>query len=35
MQEKNVNFDLLDGKVGRIYVPKQSLDSIPAPKLKV
>ena len=35
LQEKNVSSDLLDGRVGRIYMPKQQLDSIPVPAMKV
>ena len=35
MQEKNVESDMLEGKVGRIYMPKQSIDTIPQHKMKV
>ena len=35
LQEKNVEFDNLAGKVGRIYMPKQDLNSISLNKMKV
>lgn len=35
LQEKNVSSDLLDGKVGRIYMPRQDIDTIPLHKMKV
>lgn len=34
LQEKNVGSDLLDGKVGRIYMPKQKVDSMALAKPK-
>lgn len=34
VQEKNVGTDLLDGKVGRIYMPKQQVDSMALAKPK-
>jgi ribosome production factor 2 len=34
LQEKNVGSDTLDGKVGRIYMPKQKVDTIALGKLK-
>ncbi len=33
-QEKNVQEDVLDGKVGRIYMPQQSVDGIALRKMK-
>lgn len=33
-KEKNVSFDSLEGKVGRIYMPKQDLDSMALNKMK-
>ncbi|KAK9787729.1 hypothetical protein WJX73_008543 [Symbiochloris irregularis] len=33
-KEKNVSTTLLDGKVGRVYVPRQDLDSIALHKMK-
>lgn len=35
MQEKNVESDMLEGRVGRIYMPKQAIDSVPQHKMKV
>ena len=35
LQEKNVSFDSLEGKVGRIYMPKQDLNSMALNKMKV
>lgn len=35
MQEKNVKSDEVDGKVGRVYMPKQDVDSIVLSKPKV
>ena len=35
LQEKNVSKDLLDGKVGRMYVPQQEISSIATKKMKV
>jgi hypothetical protein len=34
VQEKNVGSDNLAGKVGRIYMPRQSVDTIALGKLK-
>lgn len=34
MQEKNVGSDNLDGKVGRIYMPKQTVDTMALAKPK-
>lgn len=34
LQEKNVSTDLLEGKVARVYVPKQNLDTIALRKTK-
>lgn len=34
LQEKNVGSDVLDGKVGHIYMPKQDVDSIALAKPK-
>ena len=34
IQEKNVGSDALDGKVGRIYMPKQKVDTIALGKMK-
>ena len=34
IQEKNVGSDALDGKVGRIYMPKQKMDTIALGKMK-
>jgi hypothetical protein len=33
-QEKNVSADLLDGKVGRIYMPKQDVGGMALHKMK-
>lgn len=33
-QEKNVGSDTLDGKVGRIYMPKQKVDKVALAKMK-
>lgn len=33
-QEKNVSTDILDGKVGRIYVPKQEVGTMALAKMK-
>lgn len=35
LQEKNVSFDSLEGKVGRVYMPKQDLGSMALNKMKV
>lgn len=35
LQEKNVGYDSLEGKVGRIYLPKQDLNSMALNKMKV
>ena len=35
VQEKNVSREMLDGKVGRMYVPRQELGSIATRKMKV
>lgn len=35
LQEKNVGYDSLEGKVGRIYMPKQDLNSMALNKMKV
>ena len=35
VQEKNVSSEMLDGKVGRMYVPRQELGSIATRKMKV
>jgi hypothetical protein len=35
LQEKNVGTDVLEGKVGRIYMPKQDVDNIALRKMKV
>ena len=35
MQEKNVSSEMLEGKVGRMYVPRQELGSIATRKMKV
>jgi len=35
LQEKNVSFDSLEGKVGRVYMPKQDLNSMALNKMKV
>ena len=35
VQEKNVSSEILDGKVGRMYVPRQELGSIATRKMKV
>ena len=34
-QVKNVSGDMLDGKVGRIYMPKQDLEGLALRKMKV
>lgn len=34
-QEKNVKGDMLDGKIGRVYMPRQDVDSIVLAKPKV
>ena len=34
MQEKNVSTNMLEGKVARVYVPKQNLDTIALRKTK-
>lgn len=34
LQVKNVGSDMLDGKVGRIYMPKQEVDSMALNKMK-
>lgn len=34
LQEKNVSSDTLRGKVGRIYMPKQSMDTLGLSKYK-
>ena len=33
-QEKNVSSDLLDGRVGRVYVPRQDLAELPSAVMK-
>jgi hypothetical protein len=33
-QEKNVHSDMLEGRVGRIYMPKQKVDSMALSKMK-
>lgn len=35
LQEKHVGYDSLEGKVGRIYMPKQDLNSMALNKMKV
>ena len=35
MQEKNVAQSMLEGKVGRIYMPRQELESVALRKMKV
>ena len=35
LQEKNVSTAVLDGKVGRMYVPRQEVGSIATFKMKV
>lgn len=35
LQEKNVRTEVLDGKVGRIYMPPQNVDSMALHKSKV
>lgn len=35
LQVKNVSSSLLDGKVGRIYMPTQQISSMPQQKMKV
>lgn len=35
VQEKNASTNLLDGKVGRVYVPRQDMDAIALHKMKV
>ena len=35
LQEKNVSHEMLDGKVGRMYVPRQEIGSIATRKMKV
>lgn len=35
VQEKNVRTEMLDGKVGRMYVPQQEVGSIATRKMKV
>ncbi len=35
LQEKNVSNEMLDGKVGRMYVPRQEIGSIATRKMKV
>ncbi len=35
LQEKNVGSDMLEGKVGRIYLPNQMIDTMPQHKMKV
>ena len=35
LQEKNVGSDMLEGKVGRIYMPNQMIDTMPQHKMKV
>ena len=34
LQEKNVSTNMLEGKVARVYVPKQNLDTIALRKTK-
>lgn len=34
MQEKNVGSDMLDGKVGRMYIPKQDVGTVALKKMK-
>lgn len=34
LQEKNVGSDMLDGKVGRIYMPKQDVATLGLSKMK-
>ena len=34
MQEKNVSAELLEGRVGRIYMPQQQIDTMPQHKMK-
>lgn len=34
-QVKNVSSDNLEGKVGRMYVPRQEVDTMPLRKMKV
>ena len=34
LQQKNVGTTMLEGKVGRIYMPKQSFDTIGLSKMK-
>lgn len=34
-QEKNVSRDNLEGKVGRMYVPRQEVETMPLRKMKV
>lgn len=34
LQEKNVGSDLLEGKIGRIYMPKQKVDGMALAKPK-
>ena len=34
-QEKNVSTSMLDGKVGRIYMPRQDFESLALRKMKV
>ena len=35
LQEKNVSTSMLDGKVGRIYMPRQDFESLALRKMKV
>lgn len=35
MQEKNVSTDMLEGKVGRMYMPTQDISSMALRKMKV
>lgn len=34
LQEKNVSTDVLDGKIGRMYMPKQDVDTMALKKMK-
>ena len=34
LQEKNVSAELLEGRVGRIYMPQQQIDTMPQHKMK-
>lgn len=35
LQEKNVESDMLEGKLGRIYMPRQAIEAMPQHKMKV